>query len=128
MPTALTQKSVVEESNALAALAAALDRLQEVITAENTSLASKAAHDHAGFIVRKNHVLKDLMLLRRMEGNKTAIAQLRPRIVEIKGLVERNHQLLKSQVDAMTSITTMLANAAIMESADGTYTRHAQPG
>jgi hypothetical protein len=128
MPTNIAQKSKVEEARAKASLEAALDRLQEVLTEENTNLGSQVAHDHSSFIIRKNHILRELMILQRMEGNKAAVVALNPRLREIRALVDRNHQLLKSQVDAMNSITTLLTNVAMTENADGTYTRHTRGG
>lgn len=98
-----------------------LSRLEEVLREENAVLESKQVVEHEPFVRRKNQLLREIIVLQRCEQDKAKLAEATAHIRRVKALVERNHSLLKSQVDAMTDITALLSEVAIAEESDGTY-------
>jgi predicted RecB family endonuclease len=105
------------------ALEAILPKLEEVLTEENQILESQVITDHQPYIIKKNHLLRELMAVQRMERFNAVPAELRKRLGSVRALVENNHRLLGAQVAAMTEITDMLTEVALAEEADGTYSR-----
>jgi flagellar biosynthesis/type III secretory pathway chaperone len=98
-----------------------LSRLEEVLREENAVLEAKQIVEHEAFVRRKNQLLREIMVLQRCELSSSAVAEVTSHIRRVKTVVERNHSLLKSQVDAMTDITSLLSEVTIAEDSDGTY-------
>lgn len=105
-------------------LEAAIQKLEDVLAEENTKLESRAAYEHTPYIIRKNQILRELMMLQKAEDHKSATANMTDRLRGVRKLVNHNHGLLEAQVKAMNEITTILTNVALAESADGTYSRN----
>jgi predicted esterase YcpF (UPF0227 family) len=105
-------------------LESAIQKLEDVLTEENTKLESNAAYEHGPYIIRKNQILRELMILQKTEDHKSASSAMTERLRGVRRLVNHNHGLLAAQVSAMTEITTILTNVALSESADGTYSRN----
>lgn len=98
-----------------------LSRLEEVLREENAVLEARQIVEHEAFVRRKNQILREIMVLQRCELSSSALAEATAHIRRVKAVVERNHSLLKSQVDAMTDITSLLSEVTIAEDSDGTY-------
>ena len=107
----------------LIALETILPKLEEVLTEENEILESQTITDHQPYIIKKNHLLRELMAVQRMDRLNAVPEDMKTRLSNVRALVETNHQLLGAQVAAMTEITNMLAAVALAEEADGTYSR-----
>ena len=105
------------------AIAQTLARLRDVLAEENTVLESRSAANHEPFIARKNQILRELMVYQRSDSGILEIPGIREELQKVRGLVDRNYDLLRAHVDAMTEITSMLTDVAISEEADGTYDR-----
>lgn len=107
----------------LVALETILPKLEEVLAEENKVLESQVITDHEPFIIKKNHLLRELMAVQRMDRFNTVSPDMKKRLGSVRALVETNHRLLGAQVAAMTDITNMLTAVALAEEADGTYSR-----
>jgi hypothetical protein len=107
----------------LVALEAILPKLEEVLEEENQLLESQTITDHEPFIIKKNHLLRELMAVQKLDRFNTIPPEMKKRLGGVRSLVETNHRLLGAQVAAMTEITNMLTAVALAEEADGTYSR-----
>jgi hypothetical protein len=103
-----------------------LARLGAALVEENHALESGAGHDHNGFIMSKNQLLRELMAMQTTVSAKSLAPDLLELMRATRKLVDRNHQLLKLQVTALNDVTTYLTQAAVSEQGDGTYTREHQ--
>jgi hypothetical protein len=117
------QLSYSATNGAGSALEALLHKLQVVLMDENKVLESQIPSDHESFIVKKNHLLRELMAVQRMDGINALSPEIKAKLTEVRGLVATNHRYLAAQVSAMTEITNMLTAVALAEDADGTYSR-----
>jgi hypothetical protein len=116
--------TVLEASRGVVvALEAILPKLEEVLAEENKILESQTITDHEPYINKKNHLLRELMAVQRMDRFNVVPPELKKRLGGVRALVESNHRLLAAQVSAMTEITDMLTAVALAEDADGTYSR-----
>jgi hypothetical protein len=116
--------TVLEASRGVVvALEAILPKLEEVLAEENKILESQTITDHEPYIHKKNHLLRELMAVQRMDRFNVVPPELKKRLGGVRALVESNHRLLAAQVSAMTEITDMLTAVALAEDADGTYSR-----
>lgn len=116
--------TVLEASRGVVvALEAILPKLEEVLAEENKILESQTITDHEPYINKKNHLLRELMAVQRMDRFNVVPPELKKRLGGVRALVENNHRLLAAQVSAMTEITDMLTAVALAEDADGTYSR-----
>ncbi|MEO6610187.1 MAG: hypothetical protein ABIN69_17130 [Aestuariivirga sp.] len=116
--------TVLEASRGVVvALEAILPKLEEVLAEENKILESQTITDHEPYINKKNHLLRELMAVQRMDRFNVVPPELKKRLGGVRTLVESNHRLLAAQVSAMTEITDMLTAVALAEDADGTYSR-----
>jgi hypothetical protein len=120
VPSAEQKAAQVTAANAL------MDRLDETLRAENAILESQTAVDHAPYIGKKNHILREMMILQRTLIDPGILKDLATRMVEVRALVDRNYTLLNSQVTAMRDVTSILTTVALAEDADGTYSRQQQ--
>lgn len=100
---------------------AILTRLREVLSEENALLESGVSHDHQRFIASKNEILRDLIICSRSLPRLAELSAVREQFNGVRKLVDRNHALLQSHVEAMTELTTLLTEVEISEDADGTY-------
>jgi hypothetical protein len=107
-----------------ASLEAAVQKLEDVLAEENAKLEAQTAYEHKPFIIRKNQILRELMMLQKSEDHKSASSAMTERLRGVRDMVNHNHRLLEAQVKAMNEITTILTNVVLSESADGTYSRN----
>lgn len=112
-----------QEKGSIVILEGALSKLENVLLEENAKLEGQAAYEHGPYVVRKNQILRELMILQRADDSKAAKTAMADRLRGVRELVEKNHQLLQAQLNAMNEITSILTKAALAESADGTYSR-----
>jgi flagellar biosynthesis/type III secretory pathway chaperone len=100
-----------------------LAKLQETLSEENSLLESGQPHDHQRFINSKNQILRDLIVWQRSLPKAFETQEIRDQLHGVRRLVDRNHALLRSHVDAMMELTSILAEVEIAEDADGTYSK-----
>ena len=113
-------------SNSVEVFRTALTRLEEILKDENAVLESNNRTSHEPFIIKKNQILRELMIFQRSEVKDQVLLEVSADIQKLRKLVERNHTLLHSQVLAMTEVTSILTEVALAEDADGTYSRARQ--
>ena len=113
-------------SNSVEVFRTALTRLEEILKDENAVLESNNRTSHEPFIIKKNQILRELMIFQRSEVKDQVLMEVSGDIQKLRKLVERNHTLLHSQVLAMTEVTSILTEVALAEDADGTYSRARQ--
>lgn len=107
----------------IVALDAILPKLEEVLNEENKLLEGQVITDHEPYIIKKNHLLRELMAVQRMDRFNLVPPEMKKRLGQVRNLVAANHRLLGAQVAAMTEITNMLTAVALAQDADGTYSR-----
>lgn len=100
-----------------------LANLHDVLVEENNQLESGKPHDHQPFVRSKNQILRDLIVCQRTLPPLSEIPAIREQFVAVRKLVDRNHFLLRTHVEAMSEITSLLTEAEISEDADGTYSK-----
>jgi hypothetical protein len=113
-------------SNSVEVFRTALTRLEEILKDENAVLESNNRTSHEPFIIKKNQILRELMIFQRSEVKDQVLMEVSADIQKLRKLVEKNHTLLHSQVLAMTEVTSILTEVALAEDADGTYSRARQ--
>lgn len=106
-----------------AAFDTSLSKLESVLREENGVLEAHQSIDHGPFTVRKNHILRELMVLHKGDKTGAVVASMTNRLKDIRQLVDFNHRLLRAQIEAMSEITNVLTRAAIADGEDGTYSR-----
>lgn len=105
------------------AFGTSLNKLEHVLREENAVLDAHQSINHDPFIVKKNHILRELMIMQKADKSGAVVAAMSERMKEIRQLIDSNHRLLHAQIEAMSEVTSVLTQAAIAEGADGTYTR-----
>ncbi len=105
---------------AIAAFEGALDRLEDAIDLETSTLEARRPSDFQEFNRLKSRSLLELTRLMRAlpagadEGLREPIARLRDKLV-------RNQAVLKLHLDAVQEIAGLLVNALGESESDGTY-------
>jgi hypothetical protein len=117
-------KSQAHDSDVL--LGQILERLMNILKDENSKLEAGVTEDHGIFIMSKNLVLRELMSMQRTIQVRSLPQDMLDLLVATRTLVDRNNQLLKMQVIALSDVTSFLTQAAVSEQGDGTYTRERQ--
>jgi hypothetical protein len=120
----LPVKSQAHDSEVL--LGQILERLMNILKDENSKLEAGVTEDHGIFIMSKNLVLRELMSMQRTIQVRSLPQDMLDLLVATRTLVDRNNQLLKMQVIALSDVTSFLTQAAVSEQGDGTYTRERQ--
>lgn len=109
-------------SLASSALAAAINRLIAVLDEENTLLRENVITTHAGFTDRKNHALRELMMLRRsLDERGTAAHQ--ELLEQLSRSAAENARLLKMHIAAVGEVSDIIIAGLRGANSDGTYTR-----
>lgn len=103
----------------------ALFKLIEVIEEENAILQQHNVVSHAGFTERKNHLLRDLMMIQRAGGDRETDEQVRNLLVRLSAALKVNASLLRLHISAMGEISDVIVSGLRAADSDGTYTRKA---
>ncbi|MFA5950148.1 MAG: hypothetical protein WC807_07680 [Hyphomicrobium sp.] len=111
---------------AAASVASTLDvtiqRLEEVIEQETTTLRSGVSVNIEAFNVRKSQALLELTrLLRQVQGGPPN-EQLVKRVESLQAKLAVNRAVLKMHLEAVREISSTLADAIREADSDGTYT------
>jgi hypothetical protein len=105
------------------AFAVALNRLIAILEEENAVLRSNAITAHTGFTDRKNHALRELMVLRRCASENVGGGY-----GELLGALNRslgeNARLLKLHIAAVGEVSDIIIAGLRGATSDGTYTRN----
>ncbi len=104
------------------AIAVALGRLIGVLDEENAVLRQNTITAHTGFTDRKNHALRELMMLRRTMDQRTTAAH-RDLLVQLNKAASENARLLKLHIAAVGEVSDIIIAGLRGASSDGTYTR-----
>jgi hypothetical protein len=107
----------------ISAFEGVLGKLEAVLVEENLILEARATADHAPFIVRKNQILREFMILQKSDPQGDVISGVVDRLRFVRRLIDTNRHHLRLQVQAMSEMTEMLTEVALAEDADGTYSR-----
>jgi flagellar biosynthesis/type III secretory pathway chaperone len=99
-------------------------RLKQVLDEENRLLEGGKSADHQPFIDKKNQILRELLSLQSMNISLSAMPEIKNALLEIRPLVDRNHNLLLAHTAALSDITGLLTAAAARDESDGTYSRY----
>jgi hypothetical protein len=97
-----------------------LAQLEQLLREENASLEHQGKADHAYFIQKKNHLLRELIVLQRAASSSGALLG---DVEELKALIARNLEILETNIKALKEVTDALKSAALAEEEDGTYSR-----
>jgi hypothetical protein len=103
-----------------AAIAGALDRLEELIERENSALAAREAIDYADLNRRKSQSLLEVTRLSRTlppGGTKTLGDQL----ARIRDKLADNHRFLTLHMTAVREIADLIVQSLAEAESDGTY-------
>jgi hypothetical protein len=105
---------------AFAAFAGALDRLEEIIDQETSTLEAHKPTDLPDFNRRKSCSLLELMRITRALPAAGDVG-LRARLQRLRKKLERNQSVLKLHLDAVREIGDLLVGALGEADSDGTY-------
>lgn len=110
-----------EESEAVAGLIRAIDRLEETIEQETMALRTRAPIDFKEFNNRKNQGLLELTRsMRHLEGH-TPGEHVTGRIATLRSILETNRAVIQMHVDAAREVSTIVSDAIREADSDGTY-------
>ena len=123
LPNNRANESTRNFQDSSAALDLSLSKLEAVLNDENAIIESHQSADHDSFALKKNHILRELMILQRSDKNGAIVNSRADKLIDIRKLIDSNKRLLSAQIEAMSEITNLLTQAAIAEGEDGTYTR-----
>lgn len=104
-----------------AALANAIDRLQEAVQQETAALRRRGQVDLKDFNTRKSHGLLELTRAMRQIEPGGLTDPLRERLVHLRTLLDVNRAAIAVHLEAVREIATMMADAAHEAESDGTY-------
>ena len=104
------------------AVAVALNRLIGVLEEENALLRQNAITSHAGFTDRKNHALRELMMLKRALDERGTAAH-KTLLTQLSSAAAENTRLLKLHIAAVGEVSDIIIAGLRGASSDGTYTR-----
>ena len=107
----------------VAALDAALDRLEAVIDAETEALVSRAPLDHADINRQKSQSLLEITRLARALPPMPDAA-LRERLADLRERLATNHRLLGLHVEAVREVSDLMVGILNDAESDGTYGQH----
>lgn len=102
------------------ALAKAVDRLEDILTAETTALDRGSAIDLAEITGRKNQSLLELTRLAKSVP-ATRDPVLDERLGRLKDVVEANRRMLELHVRASHDISALISRSIAEAESDGTY-------
>jgi hypothetical protein len=110
-----------EESEAVAGLVRAIDRLEETIGQETAALRTRAPIDFKEFNNRKNQGLLELTRsMRHLDGHNPG-ARIAERLTALRSMLETNRTVIQMHVDAVREVSTIVADAIREADSDGTY-------
>jgi hypothetical protein len=112
-----------KHQTSVSAFKAVLNKLEDVLREENTILESRTLANHEPFIIKKNQILREIMILQKLDPNGDVVSTMVDHLRAVRRLVDINRNHLHLQVQAMSEITEMLTEVALAEDADGTYSR-----
>jgi hypothetical protein len=104
-----------------AALMRWIERLEALLEAETSALLRGQKIDFEGFNAKKNHALRDFMVLSRSIG--AATPPLKMALERLDRQLTRNGEALKQNLQAASEISKLLISAIRAEESDGTYSR-----
>jgi flagellar biosynthesis/type III secretory pathway chaperone len=99
-----------------------LDRLTAVIEEESDALTRSGAF-FGQFTQRKNQLLRDLLLARRMRDPPAATSAFAAKTRNLQRLLSHNQRLLKAHIDAVRDVAAIIVDSIRRAESDGTYSR-----
>lgn len=125
---AVLQKRATSEKGPAAAgfLDSAIQRLEEIIDQETAALLGHKAVDLKEFNSRKSHGLLELTRALRQIDEPSITSEIRARLKALRGKLEKNQAVLKTHLEAVREISTIISDAIRQSESDGTYSRPSQ--
>lgn len=109
------------DDRALAMVLSVIERLSLVVKAENDDLTERRAVDYPAHSQRKSQGLLELNRVRPALGNVSANPAARAALAGLSAELEINHRLLRTQLKAAQTISSLIAQAIREGQSDGTY-------
>lgn len=105
----------------IAALTAALDRLDATLDAELAALSGSAAADLEAICRQKSRILLELTRLARTANEVAVPDELAKRLTEIRAKLDRDQTLLGVHLTAVEEVSEIIARTLRDAESDGTY-------
>jgi len=106
----------------------ALEYLAAIVEQETTALRSRAAIDLADFNNRKNQGLLELNRALRALDPATAGPAIAVRLADLRAKLDANRALLKTHLEAVREVASVVAEAIRDSESDGTYSASIRSG
>lgn len=114
----------IGEERALATVLPVVERLSATLEAENRDLISRGAVDYPAYSQKKNQSLLELNRLRSTLESVQSHPGARLALTDLAVKLDANHRLLKIQLRAAQTISSIVARAIREGQSDGTYSAH----
>jgi hypothetical protein len=101
-----------------------IERLSQMLDAENEQIASRQAVDYVTLNARKSQALLEINRLAPTLRAAEASPEFRAAMTGLRAELERNARLLKIQLQAARTITDIIARAIRDGQSDGTYSAY----
>ncbi len=121
LPLELSEREV----GAVAVCRVVLDRLCKLLEEESMVLANRVAERHGPFTVRKNQLLRELMVAQKNCTTPSALLAVKPQASAVREALQRNRQLLTFHIDAVREVSAIIVDSIRQAESDGTYSRYA---
>jgi hypothetical protein len=109
------------DERALAMILSAVERLSLAVQAENGDLRERRAVDYPAHSQRKSQGLLELNRLRPALPGVGANPIARAALADLSAQLEINHRLLRTQLKAAQTVSSIIARAVREGQSDGTY-------
>ena len=105
-----------------ATLLAVIDRVEQVLLAEEAALRRHDLGQIAAFTTRKAQCLLELSRAMKFDWSPSAQVRIRPPLLRLRDHIATNMHLIEVNLKAVTHVARQLAQTLNSADADGTYT------
>jgi hypothetical protein len=109
------------DDRALAMVLSVIERLSLVVQAENVNLSERRAVDYPTHSQRKSQGLLELNRVRPALASLSASPAAKAALAGLSAELEINHRLLRTQLKAAQTVSSLIARAIRDGQSDGTY-------
>jgi hypothetical protein len=124
-PSAPTSLASARSARAAEMILPVIERLQQVLDAENEQVASRKRIDYEVFNQRKNQGLLELTRLAPLLAGTEGSQSLKAALATLREKLDANQRMLKVQLDAAQKVSDIIARAIQEGQSDGTYSAFA---
>ena len=111
----------MNDTAAVDACMAVIERLRAVVEEENAVLTKQKIVAHAPYAERKNQLLRDLMAAQRCCRDRPSLRSIAGAYQSLKALLARNEKLLKGHMSALEGVAAVIVDCIKRSESDGTY-------